>query len=176
MNASDNDIIILEYLDGTLTPSARHAFENELNSNPLLKKRFEELKQMHVLMRSGITEQPSKNFTKLVMENLSGRPFYQQLSILNGLMLLIGIITVTGLCAFFVSNGFFDGSTTVDVNSLTPVSDYIEKYANKSIPALNISGKFMVNSIIILNLAVAFVILDRAILKPYFQKRMKTGF
>ncbi len=172
MNVEDNDITIFEYLDGTLTPSAKYDFEKKLSGNPSLKKRFEELQQMHVLMKSGTIEQPSKNFTKAVMANLSARPFYQQISILNGFFLLVGIITVTGLCAFFVSNGFFDGSTTVDVNSITPASDYLEKYVNKSIPSLNISGKFMVNSIIILNLAAAFVILDRGILKPYFQKRM----
>lgn len=167
----DIDMTIFEYLDGTLSPSGRHAFEQELATNREAKKRFDELKSVHIMMKSGITEQPSKNFTPVVMGNLSGRSFYQKLSIMNSILLLVGIMVVTGLCAFFVSNGFFDSTTTVDINSISPVNNYIEKYSDKSVPVLNINGKFIVNVIILLNLGLAFMILDRAVLKPLFQKR-----
>jgi hypothetical protein len=39
-------------------------------------------------------------------------------------------------------------------------------------PTFSLSGRVIVNSIIILNLALAFIVLDKTILRPLFQKRL----
>jgi hypothetical protein len=168
MNSSEElDVKILEFLDGTMNKSEREGFEKFIQTNEVAKNRFVELEQIHLLLKTNAVEQPSKNFTQNVMANLDKQPFYGNLSILNSVLLLAGIIVVVGLCAFFVSKGFFDSTTSIDING----NEYIQKYSHKTIPVIDLSGKLMVNTIIILNLALGFMILDRAILKPLFQRR-----
>ena len=171
MNAEQLDIKILEYLDGILNTSEKEAFEIFLNSNAEARQRMMELKQVHALIKSTSLESPSKNFTDKVMANLDRKPFYGNLSIFNSVLLLVGIMLVVALCAIFVSRGFFDDTTTININQVVDVNSVINKYSNRSLPSFDINGKMMVNTIIILNLALGFLILDRAILKPWFQRR-----
>jgi hypothetical protein len=172
MNSSEElDIKILEFLDGLMSKSEREDFEKIIQTNNVAKTRFHELQQIHLLLKTNAIEQPSRNFTQQVMSNLEKKSFYGNLSMLNSILLLLGIMVVVGLCAFLVSKGFFDGTTSIDINGITQVK-YLEKYSDKSIPVIDVNGKLMVNTIIILNLALAFMILDRAILKPLFQRRM----
>jgi hypothetical protein len=75
-----------------------------------------------------------------------------------------------GVCALLLSLGFFDSDqTTIDLNTLALKN----KYVPQTLPAISLSGKLLVNIVIFLNLILAFLVLDRAVLKPLFQKRMK---
>jgi hypothetical protein len=127
---------------------------------------------MNTLMQSVRLEQPPKNFTARVMSNLDRKPSTNFLSMRNGIILLIGVLTMVGLAAYLISIGTFDNTTTaIDLNRI----NISEKYLDKKLPSLPFDGKMMVNVIIMLNLALAFVVLDRVILKPYFRKRMQAS-
>jgi hypothetical protein len=172
MNSSEElDVKILEFLDGLMDKSEQKDFEKLIREDEASKKRFTDLQQIHLLLKANAVEHPPKNFTARVMTNLERKPFYGNLSILNAVLLLGGIMIVVALCALFVSKGLFDGTTSIDLNGMTEVNQYIRKYSDRTVPVIDLSGKTMVNTIIILNLALAFMILDRAILKPLFQRR-----
>jgi anti-sigma factor RsiW len=161
---------LLDYIDGKLEPSQRQSFEATIASDAALKSRLEELTSADNLLRQMAIATPSRNFTTSVMSNLD-RYTQHSPSIRNGLFLLSGILMVLVIAVILLTTGFFDGATTVDLNQLNLVQDFVKK----NLPSISIDGKWLVNTIILLNLAVAFVVLDRAILKPYFQRRIQAG-
>jgi hypothetical protein len=59
----------------------------------------------------------------------------------------------------------------VDLNRI-PLS---HQYINRTLPSVSIDGKLIVNVIMVLNLALALLVLDRIILKPLFHRRIHTG-
>lgn len=165
------DEILLEYLDGTIEPGNKVALEKMLSENPALRQRAEELRRADGVMRRLTPDQPSKNFTTAVMNRLQEYPARSGLSIRNGILLLCGIVMVTGIAVLLLSLGVFDETATLNPNDIKVINQYIKQ----TLPSIAIDGKMVVNVIVILNLAIMFVVLDRAILKPFFQKRLETG-
>jgi hypothetical protein len=169
--SQDLEDTLLDYLDGNLASSKREAFEQMLKGNMLLQKRLEELRAADLVLKQIPLEHPSKNFTAHVMNRLDQYPVRSGLSIRNGILLLTGILIVMGIAVVLLSAGVFDETTTFDLNN----SDLIQRYIKQSLPQIPVSEKLIVNIILLLNLALAFVVLDRAILKPYFQRRIQAG-
>jgi len=163
---------LLDYLDGVLPAADRQSFEAELEHNPELKARLEELKNAGLLLRQMSLDVPSRNFTQQVMAKLDEYPSRSSSLISrNGIFLLIGILVAVGIASFLVSSGVFDSvQTTININQELP-----QKYIQKSLPPIALSGKLLVNIIILLNLGLAWLVLDRAVLKPLFQRRMQAG-
>ena len=163
---------LLEYIDGKLQGSELDSFESLINQDTNLSNRLEELRLMNTLMHQIKIDQPSKNFTSRVMSNLSRQPVYNLLSIRNGIFILAGVLITIGIASYLISIGTFDNTTTViDLNTI----NIAKKYIDKQLPTLPFDGKIMVNIIIMLNLALVFVVLDRIILKPYFRRRMQSS-
>jgi len=162
---------ILRYLDGELNTAEGLAFEEELNQNDSLKKRLDQLQDIHLTMRGKMIEHPSKNFTQAVMRKLDQYPVQaRSFSIRNGILLLSGVLVAVGIASILVSAGVFDNlNTTIDLNQV----ELPKKYFERSLPSIPFSGKVIVNIIIILNLGLAWLVLDRAILKPLFQRRLQ---
>lgn len=169
MNISQaQDDKLFEYMDGGLTGMEKENIEQLLKANPALQARLEELRKLDADLRTIKPEQPSTNFTQRVMNKLDQYPVRSNFTLRNGILLLTGVLVAVGVGALLVSGGVFDGTNTIDLNqTIVPVN----KYLQKPIPTFNFDGKMMVNIIIILNLALAFVVLDRAILKPWFERR-----
>lgn len=164
---------LLEYIDGKLAPSERESFETLLLHDPDLSLRMEELRSVNTMMRQIKPDQPSRNFTSRVMSNLNRETARNpRLSIRNGILLIIGVLVMIGLATYLISTGTFDNTTTtINLNEINPTKEYIDK----PLPTVPFDGKIMVNIIIVLNLALVFVVLDRAILKPYFRRRMQAS-
>jgi hypothetical protein len=160
---------LLDYLDGSLSPVQREAFEQSLKSNPEWQSRLEELRIADEVFRSMPLEHPSKNFTSSAMLNLDQYPVRSGLSIRKGILLLTGMIGVMAMAVMLLSAGVFDQTATFDLNDI----GVVQRYIKQNLPGISIDGKMVVNVIILLNMALAFVVLDRAILKPFFQKRMQ---
>jgi hypothetical protein len=163
--------ILLEYLDGTLERGKKEAVDNALMESPALRERLEELRKADDVLRQLTPDQPSKNFTATLMNRLDEYPVRRGLSIRNGILLLSGIVIVMAIAVLLLSLGAFDKTTTLNPNNIGVVDQYIDK----TLPSISIDGKMVINVIILLNLALIFVVLDRAILKPIFQKRLQTG-
>src|SRR5258706_4678126 len=166
INITDNQL--LDYIDGVGTEAERKALNDAIIKNQLTQKRLNELEAVHFFLqnRKG-TEQPSKNFTDKVMEHLHTKPLFTFFSPKNGLILLAGFILASGLALTLLSSGTFDQLHTIfNFNSLPIKTDVIK--IPKSIP---FDLKTFVKIFVMINLAIAFILLDRTILRPIFQKR-----
>ena len=103
-------------------------------------------------------ESPSSNFTHRVMMNLHRMPVASSLSPKNGVLLLCGTILALTILTALVGGGMFDSVIkTIDVPQV-----------KTSIP---VNGKWIVNGLVVLNIVVAFILLDRTILRPLFNRR-----
>lgn len=103
-------------------------------------------------------ESPSSNFTHRVMMNLHRMPAASSLSPKNGVLLLCGTILALTLLTLLLGGGMFDSVIkTIDVPQV-----------KTTIP---VNGKWIVNGLVVLNIVLAFLLLDRTILRPLFNKR-----
>ncbi len=161
--------LLQRYVDNDLDTTEQRKVALEIEKSVVLQNRLVELKAIHdFLVGNAKLEMPAKNFTEKVMQGLSVRPSYFFLSPRNGLLLLIGIISMCSLGFILLSAGAFDAFNmplTLDPQAL--------KSVKINLPTLNVSlnGKWMMRTFLFLNCAVAFVLLDRTILRPYFQRR-----
>jgi len=159
---------LFEYMDGGLKGIEKENIEQLLRTSPALQARLEELRKLESELRTIKLDQPSKNFTQRVMSKLDQYPIKNSLTSRNGIFLLAGVLVAVGVGSLLVAGGVFDGTSTIDLNqTIVPVN----KYLQKPLPTFNFNGKLMVNIIILVNLALAFLVLDRAILKPWFERR-----
>ena len=160
---------LFEYIDGGLKGREKENIEQLLKGSPELQARLEELRKLDTDLRSIKLEQPSKNFTQRIMSKLDQYPIRSsKLTLRNGILLLTGVLVAVGIGSLLLAAGVFDGTSTIDLNqTILPTN----KYFQKPLPTFNFNGKLIVNVIILLNLALAFMVLDRAILKPWFERR-----
>lgn len=159
---------LFEYIDGELKGLEKENLEQLLKTSPDLKARLDELRMLDSELRLIQIEQPSKNFTQHVMGKLDQYPVKSnKASFRNGILLLSGVLIAVGIISLLLGAGLFDGTSTIDLNQAVPV----DKYIKNPLPTFNFNGKLIVNIIIVLNLALAFMVLDRAILKPWFEQR-----
>jgi hypothetical protein len=163
---------ILAYIDKTLNEKDRAEFEQMLLIDQQLKQRVEQLRDINAIFRNERLQEPSRNFTRNVMENLHHYPLRDTPVIFNSILLLSGVIALVGICIALLYFGFFDTSqTSINLNSV----NLVNKYIHKTLPSIPLDGKVIVNAVIFLNLVLALIVFDRAILKPLFQRRVETG-
>ena len=164
--------MLLDYLDGNLGKADQEKVEKNLQEIPAWRARYDELRSLNSVLAETKLEQPSKNFTASVMSKLNQYHAPRSFSLWNSILLLAGVLVAVGITTVLLSGGLYDNSTTsVDLNQLEiPIA-----LVKTPLPSFQFNGKMVVNIIIILNLAIAWIVLDRAILKPYFQRRMQAG-
>ena len=164
------DDTLLDYLDGRLSPSEVERVERELRQSPTWRNRLDELNVITTSLSEISFEQPSKNFTQSVMTRLHQSPASSGYSVRNGIWLLIGVLVAVGLASMLVSAGVFDHSmTSIDLNQV----NFSKRFITTPLPSFQFSGKVIMNAIIILNLGLAWLVLDRVILKPFFKRRIQ---
>jgi anti-sigma factor RsiW len=157
-----------DYLDGKLEGPALQQVKSDLTGSEAMQKRLEELRHVQDFLQKNSLMHPSAAFVERVMKNLSSTPLAAYPSPKNGLMLLMGVMVATGMLVMMISAGFFDQiSGIVSFSNLEPV----RKYVTPSIPAMTISGKLIMKVLIGINMVLAFVVLDRTVLRPFFQRR-----
>lgn len=158
------------YLDNELTTSEREQFERRLMNEQSLQEKFASLAEAHELMKAQNLFSPSKNFTQRVMSNLDqyNAPAFS-FSIRNGLLLLTGVFVAGLLALYLAGSGVFDGPVTI----ANPVGDVLpDKLLERRLPTFTFDGRILVNSIVLLNLVLGWLVLDRTILRPWFNRRM----
>lgn len=173
ISQSDDDAL-LHYLDGTLNPLERERIERELQHNTVWQTRLEQLRTVASGLRETSLDMPSKNFTLSVMSKLDQYPATsrQGISVRNGIFLLAGVLVTAIIASILVSAGVFDNAvSSIDLNNV----ELTKKYINTPLPSFQYSGKLLVNIIIFLNLGLGWIVLDRVILKPFFQRRMEAS-
>jgi hypothetical protein len=160
---------LLEYLDGKLSPAEQEYLEKEISASAEVRTRLDELQNLTRAIKSVQVVQPSRNFTQRVMDHLDQYPVRSGLSARNGIFLLAGVLIAVGLGSFLLASGIFDTPGTIDLNAF----GLQNKYLKEPLPSIPFNGKLVVNIIIMLNIALAFLILDRVILRPWFENRAR---
>jgi hypothetical protein len=165
---------LLHYLDGTLTEKAKAELEEQLKNDTHLEIRFEELRRVHHILESKAKlEYPSKVFTERVMGNLDQLPARSTLSAKNGILLLCGILVAVGALTLLLSIGVFDNmNSAISLEKMVVKNDFIKN----PLPSIPFHARWLINGIVILTLGLAFVLLDRTILRPFFEKRSPMRF
>lgn len=163
---------LLEYLDGALAPADKERLEQEIAASEEMSFRFEELRTLTHSLSHVQLEQPSKNFTQRVMDHLDQLPVRSNLSIRNSILLLAGVLVAVGIGSLLLASGIFDTPGSINLNELIQQNKYIQQ----PLPSIPFNGKLVVNIIILLNIALAFLVLDRAILRPWFERRARMHF
>ena len=161
------DESLLQYLDGTLPEKEAAEVEVRLQNDDALRNRLETLRVLDANLSRTQLEIPSRNFTQKVMEGLFQVPVRKSLSLKNGILLILGVLTVVALLTMLVSTGTFDNTEVIQPDTI----GIKDNYFNFKIPSISINGKLVINSLIILNLAIALLVLDRTILRPLFERR-----
>lgn len=171
-NSNDLNSKLFDYLDGTMSAEEKRIFEHVLSDSPVLQKQVDEQRLLESSLRILKLEEPSSAFAQNVMSKINQSSQGSSLSIRNGIFLLVGVMVVSLIATLLVQAGIFDGTGSLKApNNVGLLSEYIKQpLPSFSIP---INGKLIVNGIILLNLAIGFVILDRAVLRPYFERRMR---
>ncbi|MBL7842028.1 MAG: hypothetical protein JNJ75_17915 [Cyclobacteriaceae bacterium] len=128
----------------------------------------EELNAIDRYLKTVRIEQPSVNFTQHVMSNLH-RASATALGLpsRNKILMLAGILVTIGIAILLLAGGAFDSVTAITVDQDILPNNQIREY----IPTIPFNGKLVINIVILMNLALAFIILDRAVLKPWFERR-----
>lgn len=161
---------LLRYLDGLMTTSEAAVFEREIRDDHELKNKLQEMREMELLLKSTRLPEPSDQFTTVVMRKIEAGPIVWR-RIMNSLVLLFGVTIVAAVTAYLLANGTLDNSqTTIAIDRM----QQLDKILPKVSPEVNLDGKLMMNVVIFLNLAVALIVLDRTVLKPFFQSRRTT--
>lgn len=164
---------LIRYVSGELNEAEAALVERELQRSPEVQKQLDQVKEIdRFLQRQSKPAEPSKAFTSQVMHGIALPVRNHTLSPKMGLLLLLGVLVITTVAVFSLRSGLFD-SMEFPI-SLNLQSMYLEKL---SIPSFSLpfSGKWLVSIFLILNIAVGFILLDRTILKPYFQRRAEAS-
>ncbi|HYC85471.1 MAG TPA: hypothetical protein VEB86_09625 [Chryseosolibacter sp.] len=162
---------LLDYLDGAMGDHERAAFEQRLRTTPELAAFCRELQAAEASARADGLQTPSRNFTAIVMANLHRNTARPTPSVYNSLLLVGGILVLVALSAILLSTGIFDQSATIEIQH----PEIVKEYLKAPLPSIGVDGKVVVNIIIFLNLAIALIVLDRSVLKPFFQRRVGPG-
>jgi hypothetical protein len=128
----------------------------------------QELSSIDRYLQSVRIEQPSVNFTQQVMSNLHrASAVTLGLPSRNKILMLAGILVTIGVATLLIAGGAFNNVTSITFDQQLIPNDKLREY----IPSIPFNGKLVINIVILMNLALAFMILDRAVLKPWFDKR-----
>lgn len=133
----------------------------------------QELNTIDQYLKSIRIEQPSVNFTQRVMTNLHRTAAVSLgLPSRNKMLMLAGLLVAIGVTVLLVAGGAFESVTSISVDQTLIPNEKIREH----IPTIPFDGKLIFNIVILMNLAVAFIILDRAVLKPWFNRRAKVNY
>ena len=166
------ETMLQRYLDGELEGPALQQLKQELSTSTALQHRLEELRPVHDFLSRNTLQAPAANFVDRVMQNLSRGPVSAYPSPRNGLMLLMGVMVASGMLAALLTAGTFDQvSGLLSVNQI----EILKTIKAPEVPSMNINGKLVMKILIGINLVLAFVVLDRTVLRPFFQRRSMMG-
>lgn len=160
------DEVLLDYIDGSLIQSEAIRIKAAINANPQLRARLEELRlpDRHL---AGSLESPSANFTDTVWSKLSQSKGNVPKFSLNSFLIVFAAMITVVLGSYFMTDSIIDLDLSLKVPNT--VTEYVE-VPQVEIPQ-GISLK-TVSQILLYSLSfLLLLILDKAILKPYFKKR-----
>lgn len=161
------DEVLLNFLDGNISPEEKNFINESIQENNENRIRLNELESVHSHLKTeSVLLSPSKNFTDRVMSGLHEKSSSVFLSPKNGFLLIVGLLIASVIALSLISSGAFNQQTNFNFNQI-PIN--IDKIKIPTNFIFDLKG--FVKGFVIINLILAFVLLDRTILRPIFQKR-----
>ncbi|MBX7125734.1 MAG: hypothetical protein K1X47_08585 [Cyclobacteriaceae bacterium] len=154
---------LLDHIDGL-----RVLPMETLRQSPADLERLNVLLKIQKVLSSAHLEAPSAQFTARVMSRLHQSVEKPGVSYRNGIWLLMGVLVAVFVMAGMLSGGFFDSFSGQLPGKVMPIPGESFKL---QLPEISWSGKVILEIIVVINVALALFMLDRAVLRPYFLRR-----
>lgn len=160
--------LILKYLDGDLNEEEANRLMISIEDDRNLKKIFKRHKAIHQALLDDPVVSPSPGFAENVMQKVrlvkqgEGK-FFNRLRIL--VMLLIVFILATSL--YYLGVNFYPTMGGIVSEEIT-----LQEFTMNMKPAKDVLNSDVIFKIVLyVNGIIGLILLDRALLKPYFAKR-----
>lgn len=163
-----NDQILNSYFDGDLSSQEKEEILRAIENSPILRNKFDSLKQTNDLLLSMKADEVSENFVSIVMSKLNAQKIRvrQQKRFLTMIISFFGILisTITG---FVLYNILISASqSTESSSSITSMSNY---FKNLSSLLFSKSGTTIIGSVL------SFIMLVSGYFLFEYQKKMKSN-
>jgi hypothetical protein len=167
-NMKFTEELIVKYLDEELSSTEAAAFELELTVNKSFAELFERHEAIHSSLSKSKVLSPSTNFTTRVMTTVgslsfSSSNFFNRTRLYVLLLIIIALATTL----YYLSMQFYPTMGNEISNELT-----MKDFTVNLQPAQQLLDSALLFKIVFyVNGLVCLLLLDRAILKPYFERR-----
>ena len=159
------DEVLFDYIDGNLSPGKKELVEGACEEDELLRKRLAELQKLDFML-SQTTATPSPTFTDVVWSRLRQAPGNAYTYGLNSLLLLLGAVITVIIGSLYIPEGVIQ-------MDLTWVLESTESYVKT--PNLDLTHgidlKILTQGMLFGLMILALLLLDKALLRPYFKRR-----
>lgn len=159
---------IIRYMDGELSEDEIRAFDTKLKIDKSFADLYERHGAIHNSLLSSKVSSPSAEFTNKVMQSVASLGFSDS-KFFNKTRLFVLILSVIALATtlYYISSQFYPAIGGALSNEITMQDFTLDLQPAQQLLSSDILFKvvFYVNGLVIL------LLLDRAILKPYFTRR-----
>lgn len=153
---------IQQFLDGELTaPEVRtllEAADRDADVGALLTA----MKSVQQHLSGQVLETPTAGFTQRVMAGLAHLPSVRH-SPRNGLLLLMGVLVACTALMLVFGSALLPAGTIYLKMSDMPLLSLSTEFA--------VEVKWVINGLILANLLLGLIVLDRTVLRPFFEPR-----
>ncbi len=160
--------IIVKYLDGELSVAEANTFESELTNNKSFADLYERHQAIHNSLLNKKVLSPSQGFTDRVMASVSSLSFSSN-TFFNRTRLYVLLLIIIALATtlYYFSAQFYPAIGSEISNELT-----LKDFTLNLQPAQQLLDSALLFKIVFyVNGLVCLLLLDRAIFKPYFERR-----
>ena len=159
---------IIRYLDGELSSAERQLVEDEIKINSSFSELLKHHDTIHSTLNEGTLKSPSQNFLSEVMSSVRTSSFAESKFFNRTRIIVLSIIFVAvATSLYYLSMKFYPtlGGTLSNEINLKDVTLNLQ-------PAQKIlDSDILFKVVFYVNGLVSLLLLDRAILKPYFARR-----
>jgi hypothetical protein len=163
MHETDWDERMQKFLDGELDAADVRALLEAAQRDVVLAAKLNAMKSVHQYLGRSVLESPSAGFTQRMMARLEHLPHTVRHSPRNGLLLLMGVLVACTVLILILGHEALPGGTLRMDTSRLPLPDVNIH--------LTVNLKWVINGLILVNLALGFLVLDRTVLRPFFERR-----
>jgi len=157
---------MLDMIDGRLSAMEKESLLEELEKNPELMAVYQSLKEAHDLMETMPLEKPRPSFSSQVMLKVNNLSSERKIS-WQGLLLFVGVI----LCVF-ITFLYLGQSPDMALAILVPENyTLLDRTIRFDWMATLFNLKVVGNTLLFIAFVLAMFIFDKAILRPFFQRR-----
>lgn len=166
MKKEVQDDLLWSYLDGNLAGAPKKELEEQLERNPQLQSRLNELKELDSFARTNLIISPSANFTQAVMLGIKSVRIKPRRS---DWLLIIGVLFATLISTFYITDASWALDLKVPLDVFKPVANYLP--SNDVNINEQIDFSLLSKGLLYLIVFLILLVFDRAILRPYFKNR-----